>query len=80
MYRSIGDQTYFRLYQISSNNKTWFWQNPNLLQQKLQFETENKKTDRPLKVVIRKLPINTSLEDISADLVTHGYPVISVNQ
>jgi hypothetical protein len=38
------------------------------------------KSEKPIKVVIRHLPINTPAEDISDGLVSLGFDVISVKQ
>jgi len=45
------------------------------VQQKLQFATELRSPERPLKVLLRKLPF-----DIFEDLTALGYPVIAITQ
>lgn len=50
------------------------------IQQNKQYSTTIAKKDRPLKVVIRKLPIDTPTQDIYQDLVDLEYPVIEVTQ
>jgi hypothetical protein len=47
---------------------------------KLFYFTFFPKSDKPIKTVIRQLPLNTPAEDISDGLVSLGFDVISVKQ
>jgi hypothetical protein len=47
---------------------------------KLPFFTFFPKSEKPVKAVIRHLPLNTPAEDISNGLVSMGFDVISVKQ
>lgn len=49
-------------------------------QKSIQFATEPSKRDRPLKLVIRKLPIDTLTGDIKQSLIELGFPVANVTQ
>jgi hypothetical protein len=48
--------------------------------QHMTYFTFSPKSDKPIKAVIRHLPLNTPVEDISNGLVDLGYDVISVKQ
>jgi len=48
--------------------------------QKLQYATEIAKKDRPFKVVIRKLPVDTLTQDIHQDFIEQEFPVLDVTQ
>jgi hypothetical protein len=47
---------------------------------KARFETNYPKSEKPIKTVIRHLPVNTPAEDIAEGLVDLGFDVISVKQ
>lgn len=49
-------------------------------QQKYQFATEVPKPERPFKVVLRKLPIDTPTKDILDDLKDLDFPALEVSQ
>lgn len=50
------------------------------LQTKAQFTTDVPKKNRPYKIVIRKLLLDNSCEDIHQDLLDRNFPVTSVKQ
>lgn len=50
------------------------------VQQQIEFATGIDKTQRPIKVVIRKLPIDTDIQDLSAELTDLGYKPLNITQ